>query len=103
MTRTAPGFSLIEMAIVLTILGALLSGLLVALGLKSEISEQTRQALTLHNDAIRHYYAGEFDQADDLFCRLIQQHSDFAQYYRYMLKQVAEKTNVTLVRQGEIS
>jgi len=73
------------------------------LGLKSEISEQTRQALTLHNDAIRHYYAGEFDQADDLFCRLIQQHSDFAQYYRYMLKQVAEKTNVTLVRQGEIS
>jgi len=40
MTRTAPGFSLIEMAIVLTILGALLSGLLVALGQSTENSRR---------------------------------------------------------------
>jgi len=83
MTRTAPGFSLIEMAIVLTILGALLSGLLVALGQSTENSRRIEARNELR------------DFSEALY--------GFAQYYRYMLKQVAEKTNVTLVRQGEIS
>jgi len=38
-----------------------------------------------------------------MFCRLIQQHAGFEQYYRYMLQQVANHKNMTLVKQGEIS
>lgn len=38
-----------------------------------------------------------------MFCRLIRQHAWFEQYYRYMLQQVANHKDMTLVKQGEIS
>lgn len=73
------------------------------IGLQSEISETTRANLALHDKALQCYYNRDFDQADDLFCRLIQQNTGFEDYYRYMLQQVAAKQNSTTVKPGEIS
>ena len=73
------------------------------IGLKSDISEKQKQALELHKQALACYYDSNFTEADDLFCRLIQQNTGFEDYYRYMLQQVASKHNSTLVMQGEIS
>lgn len=72
-------------------------------GLKSDIPAATRQNLELHHKALDCYYNRNFAEADDLFCRLIQQTTGFENYYHYMLQQVAQKQNVTTVRQGEIS
>jgi len=72
------------------------------IGLKADISDSTRQILDLHKKALDFYYARDFDQADDLFCRLIQQNTGFEDYYRYMLKQVAANKSGTTVLQGEI-
>jgi hypothetical protein len=73
------------------------------IALKSEISEDQKQALELHKQALTCYYDSNFTEADDLFCRLIQQNTGFEDYYRYMLTQVANKNNSTTVMQGEIS
>jgi len=73
------------------------------LGLKSEISDGTREMLEQHKQALEFYYNREFSEADNRFCRLIQQNTGFEAYYRYMLQQVAESKNITTVAQGEIS
>lgn len=73
------------------------------IGLKTDISEEQKNALELHKKALAFYYDKNFSEADDLFCRLIQQNTGFEEYYRYMLQQVAEKKNSTTVSQGKIS
>lgn len=73
------------------------------IGLKSDIPDDRQKILALHRKALDCYYAKQFEEADDMFCRLIQQHTGFEQYYRYMLQQVANHKNMTLVKQGEIS
>lgn len=73
------------------------------IGLKTDISEEQKNALELHKKALAFYYDKNFAEADDLFCRLIQQNTGFEEYYRYMLQQVAEKKNSTTVSQGKIS
>jgi adenylate cyclase len=73
------------------------------LGFKSEVSEHMKKILEQHKHALNCYYEKNFTEADDLFCRLIQQNTGFEDYYRYMLHQVAEKKNITTVMQGEIS
>ena len=62
-----------------------------------------KKILEQHNHALNCYYEKNFTEADDLFCRLIQQNTGYEDYYRYMLHQVAEKKNITTVMQGEIS
>jgi len=71
--------------------------------LKSDITDQQQQHLALHEKALEHYYNQDFQNADDLFCRLIQMNTGFEDYYRYLLQQVAAKQNMTTVTQGEIS
>jgi len=73
------------------------------LGLKSEVSEHMKKILEQHNHALNCYYEKNFTEADDVFCRLIQQNTGYEDCYRYMLHQVAEKKNITTVMQGEIS
>lgn len=73
------------------------------IGLKTDISEEKMAVLDLHQKALDCYYGKQFEEADDLFCRLIQQNTGFEDYYRYMLQQVAGKKNATTVTQGEIS
>ena len=73
------------------------------LGLKSEVSEHMKKILEQHNHALNCYYEKNFTEADDLFCRLIQQNTGYEDYYPYMLQQVAEKKNIATVMQGEIS
>ena len=72
-------------------------------GMKSSISESKRKILDSHKQALNLYYEKNFTEADDLFCRLIQQNTGYEGYYRYMLQQVADKKNSTTVLQGEIS
>lgn len=73
------------------------------IGLKSEISEAQKSILELHKKALACYYEKNFEEADDLFCRLIQQNTGFEDYYRYMLQQVTDKKSSTTVMQGKIS
>ena len=72
-------------------------------GMKSSISDSLRKILDTHQQALDFYYEKNFAEADDLFCRLIQQNTGYEGYYRYMLQQVADKKNSTTVLQGEIS
>jgi len=73
------------------------------IGPKSDVSETVQAKIALHHRALHCYYNRNFDEADDLFCRLIQQNTGFEDYYRYMLQQVAAKQNSTTVKPGEIS
>lgn len=73
------------------------------LGPKPEVSDHQKQCLEQHRKALEHYYGKQFQEADDLFCRLIQMNTGYENYYRYMLQQVAANRNVTTVQQGEIS
>ena len=72
------------------------------IGLKSDVSETVQANKALQHRALHCYYNRNFDEADDLFCRLIQQNTGFEDYYRYMLQQVAAKQNSTTVKPGEI-